>query len=201
MNIKFLFTLFLFFELGVICCAKYFEIGIYSNCTDRDNRTQLNIDAGLVSDFNREIIDDLKRSYYNATKFPEYHVYDVCDNYTLLAEITQNLILDENLNIEKKEKNHSYSSIIVFFMYTPIKMTTFVKNVFTRIPVYDIDHRIQMDGSVYNPVDDFLEPLVSLVEFTGFERLTLISLTTTEFPFLAYYRKTIQTLQKKERLS
>ena len=163
MSSKIFLTLLVFLELRMICCAKYYEIGIYSNCTDRDNRTQLNIDAGLVSDFNEAMITKVRKSHFEGYILPsnlsEYHVYDVCDNFTLLAEIVQNLILDKKFRIEEKGNNYSYSSIIAFFMYTPLEMTTFVKNMFTQIPVYDIDHRIKEDGSVYNPADTLVKTI------------------------------------------
>ena len=77
-----------------------------------------------------------------------YKEHDVCDNLTALVEIVQNLNLDEHFQIQEKEKNHSKSSIIAVFMYTPLQMATFVKNAFPQIPVYDVDHRIQKDGSI-----------------------------------------------------
>ena len=40
----------------VYCEETYYEIGIYSNCTCRANKTQMNIDAGLVSDFNEDMM-------------------------------------------------------------------------------------------------------------------------------------------------
>ena len=62
--------------------------------------------------------------------------------------------------------------------------------------MYDIDHRIQEDGSAYNPVDGFVEDLISLVEFAGWQKLILITFTTADFPYLAYFRKTIETLKR-----
>ena len=178
-NYCFLFLL----KVTMVCCVTYYQIGIYSNCTGKANRTRLNIDAGLVSDFNKEMIQGIKNLSSQRIKAElVYKVYDVCDNFTLLVDIVHNFILDENLQIQD-EKNYSHSSIIDFFMYTPPEMTTFVRSVFTQIPVYDIDHRILEDGSVYNPVDNFVEDLVPLVEFAGWEKLTLISLGNIDFPY------------------
>ena len=81
-------------------------------------------------------------------------------------------------------------------MYTPLEMSNFVKNVFTQTPVYDIDHRIQEEGSIYNPVDGFVENLILVAEFVGWKKLTLISLTNFEFPYLMYFRKTVKALQR-----
>ena len=124
-----------------------------------------------------------------------YKVYDVCDNFTYLADIVQNLILDENFKIQD-EQNFSHSSIIDFFMYTPLEMTSFVKNIFTQIPVYDIDHRIQKDGSVFKPVDGFVDDLISWVKFAGWEKLSLLTLGNIDFPYLVYYRKTVEALER-----
>ena len=88
--------------------------------------------------------------------YHEYQVYDFCNNFTLLTDLVQNPILDDKCNI-LKDGNFSESSIIAFFMYTPLEMTNLVKNIFTRIPVYDIDLRIQKDWFIYNPVDSFVE--------------------------------------------
>ena len=93
MTFKILFSFVMFLELRMICSVTYYQVGIYSNCTDRTNRTQLNINAGLVSDFNRDMIAGMK-SRYGINDDLIYQVYDVCDNITLLAEIIQNLILD-----------------------------------------------------------------------------------------------------------
>ena len=200
MNFKDLFTLVVFLELRMIYCATFYGIGIYSNCTGKVNRTQLNIDAGFVSDFNRDMIQGTK-SYANSLgshEFTEsiYKEYDVCDNFTLLAEIVDNLILNDNFHFRSHDTNLSYSLIDAFFMQTPPEMTSFVKNVFTEIPVYNVDHRIQEDGSIYNPVDDFVEDLTRLVEFASWGELTLVTLTLVEFPYLEYFRKTVEVLQR-----
>ena len=181
----------------VYCGDTYYEIGIYSNCTGRSNRTQLNIDAGLVAEFNEAMIKGIRdrhRSKINAKLI--YKVYDVCDNFTYLADIVQNLILDEKFQIQD-EKNYSRSSVIDLFMYTPLEMTSFLKNVFTQIPVYDIDHRIRKDGSVYNPVDGFVvDDFITWVKFAGWEKLTLLTLGNIDFPYSVYYRKTVEALQR-----
>ena len=184
-------------KVTIVYSVTYYEIGIYSNCTGKANRTQLNFDAHQVSNFNRDMMNGVQ-SHPNLQSIKAkliYKVYDVCDNFTYLAEIVQNLILDENLKIQG-DKSYSHSSIIDFFMYTPVEMTTFVKNVFTQVPVYDIDRRIRKDGSIYNPIDSFVQDLIKLIEFADWEKLTIISLTTIEFPYLAYYRKTVETLQR-----
>ena len=175
----------------------FYEIGIYSNCTGKSNRTQMNMDAGLVSDFNTGMMKGAKDAYglqNNVDFFYPSFTFDVCDNFTLLAEIVQNLILAERFH--QTFEGVSYSSIENFFMYTPLEMSNFVKNVFTQTPVYDIDHRIQEEGSIYNPVDGFVENLILVAEFVGWKKLTLISLTNFEFPYLMYFRKTVKALQR-----
>ena len=149
-NNSIIYYLVLLLKVTMVYSMTYYEIGIYANCTGRPNRTQLNIDAGLVSDFNKDMRKKVL-SHPNMYFFRKaeliYKVYDVCDNFTYLTEIVQNLILDENLTIHGKKK-YSHSSIISFFIQTPVEMTTFVKNVFTKVPVYDIDHRIKMGQSI-----------------------------------------------------
>ena len=83
MTFKVLLLSVLRFELRMICCTTYYEIGIYSNCTGKSNRTQLNIDAELVSDFNREMIQGIKArdgSRINATL-----IFMIC-NTTMSSE-------------------------------------------------------------------------------------------------------------------
>ena len=102
----------------MVYCETYYEIAIYSNCTGKANRTQLNIDAGLVSDFNREMKKSVQ-SYYKIKSHTKdeftYQVYDVCDNFTLIVELVQNLILDENFQIQDQKK-YSKSSMVAFFV-------------------------------------------------------------------------------------
>ena len=81
---SFIYLLPLWLKVTIVCCETYYEIGIYSNCTGKANRTQLNIDAGLVSDFNRDMMKSVQ-SYYKTNYKPKsqsenefiYQVYDV----------------------------------------------------------------------------------------------------------------------------
>ena len=182
-------------------CKTFYQIGIYSNCAGKANRTQLNIDAGLVSDFNKNIIRQMREFQQNI--FPSkytydfvYEVYDVCDNVTHLAEIVQNLSLHEHYTFQVHDKNYVYSSIIDIFMHASVEMVSFVKSTFNKFPVHDIDYRVQIDDSVYDFTNEMTRNLVALVKYFKWKKITLVSLTKTEFPFLVYYRKSVEALQK-----
>ena len=211
----------------------FYQIGIYSNCTGKANRTQLNIEAGLVRDFNRHLIKEMSHLEFmpnnthlikkwsqeylslpdniqlhimsptfniqNFTYDFVYEEYDVCDNITYLAGIVQNLVLSQRYKIQDDQsqaENKSSSSIIDIFMHTHVEMVSFVKSIFNEIPIYDIDYRTQTDGSVYDITDKASEVLVSLVQYFKLKKITLITLTTFDYPFLVYYRKSVDALRE-----
>ena len=92
-------------------CELFYQIGLYSNCTGKANRTQFNIDVGLVSDFNRDIVHMMKsyqQEFYSTNYIQEFEteVYDVCDNVTHLAEILQNLTLNARYKIQVGNRNY-----------------------------------------------------------------------------------------------
>ena len=189
---------------ALVQCEQFYQIGIYSNCTDKVNRTILNKEAGLVSDFNRDIIQQI-RSYhrnviirdYDDHKFV-YEEYNVCKNITYMAEIVEELILNERYRIQDKNKNYSDSAIIDIWTHASVKMVAFVKSTFPNIPVYDNDYRNQTDGSIYDPLADLVKGLVRLIQYFKWEKVLLVSVTESEFPFShkLYFRKALATLQK-----
>ena len=137
-------------------CEPFYQIGIYSNCSEKTNRTQLNIDAGIVSDFYREFsakngFPERLKIPFNSPLFTQfvYEEYDVCDNFTYLVEIVQNLSLSERYTIQNGNKSYSNSSIVDIFMHASVEMVSFVKSTFTKIPVYDIDYRVQNDNQYH----------------------------------------------------
>ena len=90
-------------QVEVECCTLH-VIGIYSNCTGRSNRSQLNVDAGKVSAFNKDVMKESlvrikMKTYFKWIADLQYLEYDVCDDFTLLSEIVQDLILDENFKV------------------------------------------------------------------------------------------------------
>ena len=133
----------------------FYQIGIYSNCSEKTNRTRLNIDAGILSDFYREF--SVKNGFpdtlfpYNSPLFTGfvYEEYDVCDNFTYLVEIVQNLSLNERYTIQDGNKSYSNSSIVDIFMHASVEMISFIKSTFTEIPVYDIDYRFELDNQYH----------------------------------------------------
>ena len=87
MEITIIYIQLLLLLITAIECQIFYQVGIYSNCTGKANRTQLNIDAGLVGDFNGDIVhqmrDYLQLKYsMNYTHDFVYEVYDVCDDIT-----------------------------------------------------------------------------------------------------------------------
>ena len=46
------------------------------------------------------------------------------------------------------------------------------------------------------PVDDLTQDLVALVKYLKWKKITLISLTTVHFPYLAYFKKAIEAFQE-----
>ena len=186
--------------LIVVKCETFYQIGIYSNCTGKANRTELNKDADLVRDFNKIMFQrmiDYQQAYYsiNYTHHFIYQEYDVCDNMTLLAAIVQNLTLNKHYKIQAENRTYSDSSIMDIFMDTSFQMVSFVKSTFTKIPIHNSDARTQTDGSVYDITDEATLNLVALVKYLGWKKLTLVTLTTFEYPFLVYYRKSVEALK------
>ena len=94
-----------------------------------------------------------------------------------------------------ENKSALYSSVVDIFMHTSEEMVSLVKSVFNRIPVYDIDYRVQPDGSVYDITVEATKNLIKLVKYFKWKKITVVSLAKIDFPFAVYYRKSIEALQ------
>ena len=164
---------FLFFIIAysiiLECTPLFYNIGIYSNCSDSHNRTQFNEDAGLLSNFYNNIIYEVQTNILESIDHFVYETYDVCDNMTYLVEIVQDLALNEKYKYTFSDpytnKQNVKSSIIVVFAHLPLEMSGFVKSVMKDVLIFDAELRVNQNGVVINPVQNWVEDLVELVRY------------------------------------
>ena len=199
MSQKYILIFGIFSLIVAVKCVTLYQIGIYSKCSGRDNRSQLNIDTVLVSDFYRDAIPQLRHLEYNGRIPYEfvYEEYDVCDSITYLTEIIQNLTLGERYMNQFGNKNYSVSLIIDIFVHASNEMTSIFKSTFQQIPIYDIDYGLQTHDydTSYDITTVSTRTLVALVKYFRWKKITLVTLTKNDYPFMVYYRKSVEALK------
>ena len=187
--------------------VQFYTVRLYSSCLDEVERTQENINAEKVNRFTRGILkgvnispyDNGTNGYYkDLTPAQEFidEIHDICYDIIYLTQVLENLILNANYTFrDENTRNHSGSLIAAVFTYMPVHMTTLVKSLMPNITVFTVEPTIKDDGSIYNPVDGWVDDLVRLVQYFKWERVILFTTTKTEFPFLIYHRKTVEKLK------
>ncbi|XP_066932269.1 uncharacterized protein [Clytia hemisphaerica] len=176
---------------------QLYTIGIYSNCSESvENRTQFLIETSLVTEYYRQIIDE-RNAEHNTGELIQHEVYDVCDNTTYLAEIIQDLTLSERYKLQYGYHKYTNSKILAIFAQMPKRMTDFlIASVIDDIPIINLDTELLADGSIYNPIQSFVNDLIQIVQNFGWRKVKLIAITKREFPYLLYYRRSIEKLKE-----
>ena len=114
--------------------SKLYVIGLYSKCLGQTNRTKFNMEAETIDVFYTSFFASQQRRYSKITgnssmqKPKVIHLsFDICENMTQLASITQNLKL--NKSFEYVVEN-DFDAIISVIMYAPDDMVRFVQAFF-----------------------------------------------------------------------
>ena len=176
--------------------STLYNIGLYSSCIGKPNRTQENIEAEHIRNYYEKIIKERNQFYKISPEKLSYEAYDVCHNITYLAQIIEKLILtDQYYGVARM--NFNDSSILTIFTQMPRDMTAFVKaSVFDYISVIDgIDNEYLEDGSIYSPTKSFAHNLVQVAQYFGWVKLTLISFTTSSPLYLGYKKESVKMLR------
>ena len=193
------YILFLSFEYIHRLSASYYNIGLYSSCVGKaSNKTQ----AEHISNYYEKIIQERNEAEEN--KLPpntlSYETYDVCLNKTYLALVIEKLTLTAKYyGVPRKYRHRNFtdSSILNVFTQMPRDMTDFVKaSMFDYIPIVDVNDEYLEDGSIFSPTKSFADNLVQVVQNFGWQKLKLVSFTTSNPLYLGYKKESVEKLRQ-----
>ena len=175
-------------------------VGIFSSCTEEKNtnQTQLIKDASFLQDMYEKGLPAISNfGYRDLIRYYDFefnHFFDVCGNETKLAEVVGTLLLSQRYNnFQIGSKPYNYSSIFVIFTQMPENMVSLLYSAVGDIPVLFVKSFSQ------DPVQSWANDLTIMADHFGIKELTLIAIKSTEdYPYMTYYRKSVETFQSLE---
>ena len=181
--------------------SSFKVVGIFSSCTEDDefesiNKTQLNKDAKFLKKMYEQILPRFTGNGYPDTikdiEFDQF--FDVCNNETRLAKVLETILLTESYNsFQIGNKTYKDSSILVIFTCMPENMFSFLYESVGFIPVLDVR------SFLYNPTQIWANDLLIMTDHFDIKELTLIAINSTgNYPYMSYYRKSVETFQNLE---
>ena len=85
-----------------------YNIGIYSICDEKENRSELNKNASMINNYFNQSLKKIIRSsksFFPSAHDIKYQSFDVCEDKETLVEIIEKLLLDEQYFFKEKDQN------------------------------------------------------------------------------------------------